>query len=123
MDKLKSIAKKTWAKLKEWARKVKAGIQTACRKFAVWCLAHEEEVRKYIPMLVAGIALVGKELLRRSRENHEFRRKECWHYDRRTSEWVRSKRKLTAAEADFLEKRYREGYSKREVLDFMDLLR
>lgn len=120
---VKEWPKKAWEKLKEVGRKVKNRIRSIAARFTAWCVTHEAEVRKYAPVLVAGMALVGKEMLRRSKENHDFRKKECWHYDRRTSEWVRSKRKLKNHEADYLEEMYRQGYSKRQILDAMDLLR
>ena len=103
-------------KFAEWLKKV-------AQAFARWCVEHEDMVRKYAPMLVGICALAAKEGIRRAREDREYNKKACGHYDRRTAEWVWSTRKLTNSEAKILNRLYAEGYSKREILESLGLLR
>lgn len=73
--------------------------------------------------VVTGLAFIGKKAIKGLEQNREIKITECRHYDRRADEYYYSKRPLKASEKLRLEREYREGRSKGEILKSMGLLK
>ena len=72
---------------------------------------------------LTAITFVGKKVIKAVENNREMKITECRHYDRRADEYYSSKRPLKTYEKIRLDKEYREGRSKGEILKSMGLLK
>ena len=73
--------------------------------------------------IVPGLISLGKIAYRRIKNARENRRKMTTTYDRRTDQYVKLKRPLTAEEQKELAKRMRKGETKTMILEEMKLLK
>lgn len=72
---------------------------------------------------ITTLAWLGKKAIKGYEANREMKITECRHYDRRADEYYCSKRPLKTYEKIRLDKEYREGRSKGEILKSMGLLK
>lgn len=110
---------------KEWKKKVrrenfKRTVKDAMNNVGNFC---KENAYILVPIAVGATVKVGKDMYRDHRDNKEMRESQCRFYDRRTSNYVWSKRPLKAAEKLILEDRYANGERKSEILRSMGLLK
>lgn len=88
-----------------------------------WCKEHPAEAIAIGTTVVTGL-YKGARLITRNREiRHEDYITNCRFYDRRHDEYVFSKRKLDNDEMLYLERKYKEGMSKRQVLTDLGLIK
>lgn len=104
-------------------RKRKAWIDDKIQKANQFYVEHEAGCKIGASVLLGGGALLGKEILRRSKLNHEFKTKACRHYDRRMDQYVWSKRALKADELKMLNRMYGNGMTKADALEALGLLK
>lgn len=74
-------------------------------------------------MFVGAAAYLGKKGIRWAEDKRQMRLVECRHYDPRTGENWFTRRPLTSAEQLRLDKDYKSGLSKGEILQSMRLLK
>ena len=115
-EKLEDVKMKSKEKIKDAARKA----VFATEKFYY---DHEDEIRKWAPIVVPGAIGSVKLAMKHRKREEERRYADCRHWDPRKGTYYWSKRPLKSRELLELDRLYDQGYSKGEALRRMGLLR
>lgn len=103
---------------KKW-RDFKDSVKEKGKRALDWCSANKELLVIAIPTVCGTIKMVSST----ARKHMEQRDIKCREYDRRTAHYTYTKRPLKPWEVSELERRYRNGETKAEILRSMNLVR